>query len=116
MYTENYPRFCLFTDEKIAYFHDIKTSCDINGLICRVKTRQLSSFSRLLFTEDFVPYYFNGARPIAYADQPEVKQMLDDMEAAEITVRVTEPSDWDATSSSFGNMMEDYAFVLTIPD
>ncbi len=27
------------TDEKLSYFHDKNTSCDIYGLICRVKTR-----------------------------------------------------------------------------
>ena len=47
-------------------------------------------------TDDFVPYYVNGARPIAYADRPEVKQILDDLLAARIIARVVEPSDWAA--------------------
>jgi hypothetical protein len=59
MYTENFPRFCLCADEKVGYFHDKITSCDIYGLICRVKTRQLSSFSRLLFERvmSFLSHY-----------------------------------------------------------
>jgi hypothetical protein len=47
-------------------------------------------------TDDFVPYYVNGAHPIAYADRPEVKQILDDLLAAGIIARVIEPSEWAA--------------------
>lgn len=47
-------------------------------------------------TDDFVPYYVNDARLIAYADRPEVKRMLDEMEAAGTIVSVIESSDWAA--------------------
>lgn len=67
-------------------------------------------------TDDFVPYYVNDARLIAYADRPEVKRMLDEMEAAGTIVSVIESSDWAAPSSSCGSRMTDYACASTIID
>jgi hypothetical protein len=42
------------------------------------------------------PFYVNGARPILFADRPEVKRLLDEFEAKGIIVPVTEASDWAA--------------------
>jgi hypothetical protein len=64
-------------------------------------------------TDDFVPYYVNGARPIAYADRPEVKQILYDLLAAGIIAQV-EPSDWAVPSSSRGNQTASYVCASTI--
>jgi transposase InsO family protein len=45
---------------------------------------------------DAVPYYVNGARPIAFADRPKVKQQLDELQDKGIIEPVTEPSEWAA--------------------
>lgn len=42
------------------------------------------------------PFYVNGARPIAFADRPEVKRMLDEMVDGGIIAPISEPSDWAA--------------------
>jgi hypothetical protein len=46
--------------------------------------------------DDAVPYYVNGARPIAFADRPNVKQQLDELQVKGIIEPVTEPSEWAA--------------------
>jgi hypothetical protein len=46
--------------------------------------------------EDAVPYYVNGARPIPFADRPEVKQLLDDYVEQGLIVPVEEATDWAA--------------------
>ena len=43
---------------------------------------------------DAVPYYVNGARPIPFADRPQVKKKLDELVDKKITIPVTDPSDW----------------------
>ncbi len=42
---------------------------------------------------DAIPYYVNGARPIAFADRAEVKQTLDGMETSGIIAPVTKATD-----------------------
>ena len=46
--------------------------------------------------KDAVPYYVNGARPIPFADRPQVKKKLDELVDKKITIPVTDPSDWAA--------------------
>ena len=45
---------------------------------------------------DAVPYYVNGARPIPFADRPQVKKKLDELVDKKITIPVTDPSHWAA--------------------
>ena len=40
--------------------------------------------------------YVNGARPIPFADRPQVKKKLDELVDKKITIPVTDPSDWAA--------------------
>lgn len=47
-------------------------------------------------TDDAVPFYVNGSRPLPFADRPQVKQLLDEYVEKKIMVPVTEPSDWAA--------------------
>jgi hypothetical protein len=44
--------------------------------------------------DDAEPFYVNGARPIPFADRPEVKRLLDEYVAKCILIPVTEASDW----------------------
>jgi hypothetical protein len=46
--------------------------------------------------EDAIPYYVNGARPIPFADRPEVKQLLDDYVEQGLIALVEESTDWAA--------------------
>jgi hypothetical protein len=50
----------------------------------------------ITLTDDAVPYYVNGARPIPFADRPQVKKKLDELVDKKIIIPVTEPSDWAA--------------------
>ncbi len=43
--------------------------------------------------DDAVPFYVNGARPIAFRDRAEVKCKLDDLVKKKVIVPVSEPSD-----------------------
>jgi hypothetical protein len=45
---------------------------------------------------DAVPYYVNGAWPIAFADCPKVKQQLNELQDKGIIEPMTEPSEWAA--------------------
>ena len=47
-------------------------------------------------TDDAVPSYVSGARPIPFAMRDEVKAMLDDQVARGIIAPVSEPTDWAA--------------------
>lgn len=42
------------------------------------------------------PYYVNGARPIAFADRPEVKRLFHEMVDSGITAPLVKPFDWEA--------------------
>jgi hypothetical protein len=46
--------------------------------------------------DDAEPYYVNGARPIPFADRPEVKKLLDGYVEKGIIIPMTEASDWAA--------------------
>lgn len=46
--------------------------------------------------DDAVPYYVNGARPIAFGDRAEGKNLLDDLVAKNVIVPVSEASEWAA--------------------
>jgi hypothetical protein len=46
--------------------------------------------------DDAVPFYINGARPIAFRDRAEVKCKLDDLVKKKVIVPVSEPSEWAA--------------------
>jgi hypothetical protein len=46
--------------------------------------------------DDAEPYHVNGARPIPFADRPEVKRLLDEYVAKGIITPVTEASEWAA--------------------
>ena len=46
--------------------------------------------------DDAVPYYVNGARPIAFGDRPEVKGLLDALVAKKVIEPVSEASEWAA--------------------
>jgi hypothetical protein len=46
--------------------------------------------------DDALPYYVNGARPIPFADRPQVKKKLDELVDKKIIIPVNEPSDWAA--------------------
>ncbi len=47
-------------------------------------------------TDDAVPFYVNGSRPLPFANRPVVKRLLDEYVEKKIMVPVTEPSDWAA--------------------
>ena len=47
-------------------------------------------------TDDAVPYYVNGARPIAFGHRPEVKGLLDALVAKKVIEPVSDASDWVA--------------------
>ncbi|KZS02059.1 Uncharacterized protein APZ42_001050, partial [Daphnia magna] len=46
--------------------------------------------------DDAEPYHVNGARPIPFADRPEVKRLLDEYVGKGIMIPVTEASEWAA--------------------
>ena len=46
--------------------------------------------------DDAVPYYVNGARPIAFGDRPEVKSLLDTLVAKKVIEPVSDASEWAA--------------------
>lgn len=46
--------------------------------------------------DDAVPYYVNGARPIAFGDRAEVRNLLDDLVAKNAIMPVSEASEWAA--------------------
>ncbi len=46
--------------------------------------------------DDAVPFYVNGARPIAFGDRADVKRVLDDLVAKKVIVPVSEASEWAA--------------------
>ena len=46
--------------------------------------------------DDAVPFYVNGARPIAFGDRVEVKNKLDELVKKKVIVPVSEPSEWAA--------------------
>jgi hypothetical protein len=46
--------------------------------------------------DDAVPYYVNGARPIPFADRPEVKQLLDDYVKQGLIAPGEEATEWAA--------------------
>jgi hypothetical protein len=50
----------------------------------------------MVIQEDAIPYYVNGARPIPFADIPEVKQLLDDYVKQGLIAPVEETTDWAA--------------------
>ncbi|XP_046438430.1 uncharacterized protein LOC124189960 [Daphnia pulex] len=46
--------------------------------------------------DDAVPFYVNGARPIAFGDRADVKRVLDDLVAKKVIIPVSEASEWAA--------------------
>lgn len=46
--------------------------------------------------DDAVPFYVNGAHPIAFGDRVEAKNKLDELVKKKVIVHVSEPSEWAA--------------------
>jgi hypothetical protein len=61
------------------------------GLRCMIGPEMIMQLQ-----EDAIPYYVNGARPILFADRPEVKQLLNDYLEQGLIAPVEEATDWAA--------------------
>jgi hypothetical protein len=85
------------TPEKIQRIGDAITRgyadvFDQSGILTKMKGPEMV----IELKDDAEPYYVNGARPIPFADRPEVKKLLDGYGEKGIIIPMTEASDWAA--------------------
>ena len=73
----------------VAHYNDVFDQSA--GLRCMVGPEMI-----IQLQDDAVPYYVNGARPIPFADRPEVKQLLDDYVKQGLIAPVEEATEWAA--------------------